>query len=53
MPLYRRLPKRGFHNPFSKDFAIINVGAIQAQWTKASLTQISGDQRSPAEFGIS
>ena len=22
MPLYRRLPKRGFNNPFSKDFAI-------------------------------
>ena len=21
MPLYRRLPKRGFNNPFSKDFA--------------------------------
>ena len=30
MPLYRRLPKRGFYNPFRKDFAIINVGAIQA-----------------------
>lgn len=29
MPLYRRLPKRGFNNPFSKDFAIINVGALQ------------------------
>jgi len=29
MPLYRRLPKRGFKNPFSKDFAEINIGALQ------------------------
>ncbi|MAH84868.1 MAG: 50S ribosomal protein L15 [Rhodospirillaceae bacterium TMED8] len=29
MPLYRRLPKRGFNNPFSKQFAVLNVGAIQ------------------------
>ena len=25
MPLYRRLPKRGFKNPFRKQFAVINV----------------------------
>ncbi len=25
MPLHRRLPKRGFHNLFSKDYTIINV----------------------------
>jgi len=29
MPLYRRLPKRGFNNPFSKDFAEINLGKLQ------------------------
>ena len=29
MPLYRRLPKRGFHNPFRKHFAEINLGALQ------------------------
>lgn len=29
MPLYRRLPKRGFHNPFSKNYAEINVGTLQ------------------------
>ncbi len=29
MPLYRRLPKRGFNNPFAKDFAIINIGQLQ------------------------
>ncbi len=30
MPLYRRLPKRGFKNPFSKDFSELNVGKLQA-----------------------
>lgn len=30
MPLYRRLPKRGFRNPNAKDFNIVSVGRIQA-----------------------
>ena len=25
MPLRRRIPKRGFHNPFSKEYAVVNV----------------------------
>ncbi len=29
MPLYRRLPKRGFNNPFSKQFGEVNVGTLQ------------------------
>ena len=29
MPLYRRLPKRGFTNIFRKTFQVINVGSIQ------------------------
>jgi large subunit ribosomal protein L15 len=29
MPLHMRLPKRGFNNIFAKDFAEINLGAIQ------------------------
>jgi large subunit ribosomal protein L15 len=29
MPLYRRLPKRGFKNPFSRDFSEINLGKLQ------------------------
>ena len=29
MPLYMRLPKRGFHNHFANDFAVINLGRIQ------------------------
>ncbi len=29
MPLHRRLPKRGFWNPFSIDYNEVNVGRIQ------------------------
>jgi large subunit ribosomal protein L15 len=29
MPLYQRLPKRGFNKPNRKDFAIVNLGLIQ------------------------
>ena len=29
MPLHMRLPKRGFNNPFGKDYDIVNLGMIQ------------------------
>lgn len=28
MPLFRRLPKRGFHNPFRQEYAVVNVSAL-------------------------
>ena len=30
MPLHRRLPKRGFKNPFRKDYVVVNLGRLQA-----------------------
>ena len=30
MPLHRRIPKRGFHNPFGSSFAVINVEELNA-----------------------
>ena len=30
MPLYRRLPKRGFHNIFRKNYRVINLGRLQS-----------------------
>ena len=30
MPLHRRIPKRGFHNPFRRELAIINVASLNA-----------------------
>jgi len=29
MPLYRKIPKRGFNNPTRKEFEIINLGDIE------------------------
>lgn len=29
MPLYRRLPKRGFTKPNAKEFAVVNLGLIE------------------------
>jgi large subunit ribosomal protein L15 len=28
MPLHRRMPKRGFHNPFGKDYAVLNLDEL-------------------------
>jgi large subunit ribosomal protein L15 len=30
MPLYRRLPKRGFNNIFRKEYSPVNVGMLEA-----------------------
>ena len=30
MPLHRRLPKKGFTNIFKKQYAVVNVGTLQA-----------------------
>ncbi|MCZ8148899.1 MAG: 50S ribosomal protein L15 [Roseomonas sp.] len=28
LPIYRRMPKRGFVNPFRKDYAVLNIGVL-------------------------
>jgi large subunit ribosomal protein L15 len=30
LPIYRRLPKRGFHNHFRKEYAPVNIGSLDA-----------------------
>jgi large subunit ribosomal protein L15 len=30
MPLHRRMPKRGFHNPFGRDYAVVNLDSLNA-----------------------
>jgi len=30
MPLHRRVPKRGFHNPFRTEYAVVNLDALAA-----------------------
>ena len=29
MPIYRRLPKRGFNNHFAKEYAVVNLDTLQ------------------------
>lgn len=47
MPLHRRLPKRGFKNIFAKDYAVINIGRLQAAISAGQLDgskEITGEQ---------
>ncbi|NQU60010.1 MAG: 50S ribosomal protein L15 [Rhodospirillales bacterium] len=37
MPLYRRLPKRGFKNPFSKDYAELTTGNLEKAVTSGKI----------------
>ncbi len=32
MPLIRRLPKRGFNNPFAKEFVVVNLDIIEKKF---------------------
>jgi large subunit ribosomal protein L15 len=38
MPLHRRLPKRGFSNPFPKTYAVVNVETLNAFATGETVT---------------
>lgn len=57
MPLHRRLPKRGFRNPFGTEFAVVNVEALNgfaagATVTPATLLErgLVREQRSPVKI---
>lgn len=32
MPLHRRIPKRGFHNPFRIEYAVVNLDTLEARF---------------------
>ena len=38
MPLYRRVPKKGFTNPFRAEYATVNVGALEVFEDGATVT---------------
>ena len=44
MPLHMRIPKRGFNNIFAKDYAEVNLGAIQKALDAGKL-DAKGDDR--------
>jgi large subunit ribosomal protein L15 len=37
MPLHRRVPKRGFHNPFRVEYAVVNLDAIAARFDAGAI----------------
>jgi len=41
MPLIRRVPKRGFHNPFRKEYAIVNLERLE---------KLEGDEFTPGKL---
>jgi large subunit ribosomal protein L15 len=54
MPLHMRLPKRGFNNPFGKDYAIVNLGMVQKAIDAGKLdAKAVIDQSALREAGIS
>jgi large subunit ribosomal protein L15 len=32
MPLHRRIPKRGFHNPFRTEYAVVNLDVLEQRF---------------------
>lgn len=55
MPLHRRLPKRGFHNPFRTEYQVVNVGqlaGLEGEVTPASLKAggLIGSLRHPVKI---
>ena len=36
MPLHRRVPKRGFHNPFRVEYAVVNLDALAARFDEGA-----------------
>ena len=49
MPLYRRLPKRGFNNIFAKDFADVSLGRLQTAIDAGKL-DAKADGRRPTRW---
>jgi large subunit ribosomal protein L15 len=41
MPLHRRVPKRGFHNPFREEFDVVNLDTLSERFEKG--TEITPD----------
>ena len=52
MPIYRRLPKRGFKNPFAKEYAIVNLDTLQKAIDAGKLSANAVDLLSLMNAGI-
>ena len=52
MPLHMRLPKRGFNNIFARDYAEVNLGAIQKAVDAGKLTGATVDHATLKAAGL-
>ncbi|WP_294189586.1 50S ribosomal protein L15 [uncultured Sphingomonas sp.] len=52
MPLHMRLPKRGFNNIFAKDYAEVNLGAIEKAIASGKLTGTDIDHAALKAAGL-
>ena len=52
MPLHMRLPKRGFNNIFAKDYAEVNLGAVQKAVDAGKLTGTDVDHAALKAAGL-
>ena len=52
LPIYRRLPKRGFTNIFRKEYAPVNLGAIEQALDSGKLEAGAIDEASLAKAGL-
>ncbi len=52
MPIYRRLPKRGFNNYFAKEFAVVNLDSLQTAIDAGKISADNVDIKSLQEAGI-
>lgn len=52
MPIYRRLPKRGFKNPFAKVFAVVNLDTLQTAIDAGKLKADAVDLAALSNAGI-
>lgn len=40
LPLYRKLPKRGFHNKFATEYAIVNLGTLEQRFNDGDVVTL-------------
>lgn len=52
MPIYRRLPKRGFKNHFAKEFAVVNLDTLQTAIDAGKLKADKVDVEALTSAGI-
>jgi large subunit ribosomal protein L15 len=52
MPIYRRLPKRGFNNIFRTEYQVVNLGALAQAIADKKLKADAIDAKALAEAGL-